>query len=197
VWAQPPLHGHPEWSTATAAPWLGVDLCQLGVPDLGKIYVEVQGQELFLPGRVGRAVPSREEQILATWTWSVVCYRPLGTQVGSELFSCWCEPSCLRWSGQHLSLHSSKASRRLLRLGTQICVCGHRIMEWFGLEGASKTIWFQPPCHRQGHLPPDQSAEGPIQPGLEHCQGGGSHSFSGQPGPGPHHPHCIEFLPNT
>jgi len=28
----------------------------------------------------------------------------------------------------------------------------------------------------------------PCRPGLEHCQGGVSHSFSGQPGPGPHHP---------
>ena len=26
-----------------------------------------------------------------------------------------------------------------------------------------------------------------IQPGLEHCQGGDSHSFSGQPAPGPYH----------
>jgi len=32
-------------------------------------------------------------------------------------------------------------------------------------------------------LPLDQVAHSPIQPGLEHFQGGGSHSFSGQPGP--------------
>jgi len=32
----------------------------------------------------------------------------------------------------------------------------HRIIEWFGLEGTLKIIWFQPPCHEQGHLPPDQ-----------------------------------------
>ena len=72
----------------------------------------------------------------------------------------------------------------------------HRILEWFGLEGTLKTIWFQPPCHEQGHLPPAQGAQSSIQPGLEHCQGGGSHSFSGQPGPGPHYPHGEEFLPN-
>jgi len=30
---------------------------------------------------------------------------------------------------------------------------------------------------------PDQVAQSSIQPGLEHCQGGGSNSFSGQPGP--------------
>ena len=76
-----------------------------------------------------------------------------------------------------------------------ICPVNHRIMEWFGSEGTLKTIWFQPPCHQQGHLPPAQVAQSSIQPGLEPCQGRGSHSFSGQPGPGPHHPHGEEFLP--
>uniref|UniRef100_A0A672TM59 Uncharacterized protein n=1 Tax=Strigops habroptila TaxID=2489341 RepID=A0A672TM59_STRHB len=50
------------------------------------------------------------------------------------------------------------------------------------------------PCHGQGHLPLDQVAPSPVQPGLEHCQGWGSHSFSGQPVPGPHHPHREELL---
>jgi len=49
------------------------------------------------------------------------------------------------------------------------------------LEGTLKIIWFQPLCHEQGHLPLDQVAQSSIQPGLEHCQGGGIHSFSGQP----------------
>jgi len=31
----------------------------------------------------------------------------------------------------------------------------HRIIEWLGVEGTPKTIKFQPPCHRQGHHPPD------------------------------------------
>ena len=35
----------------------------------------------------------------------------------------------------------------------------HRIIEWFGLEGTLKIIWFQPPCHEQGHLPLDQVAQ--------------------------------------
>ena len=69
-------------------------------------------------------------------------------------------------------------------------------MEWFGLEGTLKIIWFQPPCHEQGHLPLDQVAQSSIQPGLERCQGGGIHSFSGQPVPVFHHPHGEEFLPN-
>uniref|UniRef100_A0A8C9LBX5 Uncharacterized protein n=1 Tax=Pavo cristatus TaxID=9049 RepID=A0A8C9LBX5_PAVCR len=30
---------------------------------------------------------------------------------------------------------------------------------------------------------PTQAAQGPIQPGLEHLQGWGTHSFSGQPVP--------------
>jgi len=39
------------------------------------------------------------------------------------------------------------------------------------LEGTLQIIWFQPPCHWQGHLPPDQVAQSSIQSGLEHCQG--------------------------
>ena len=66
-------------------------------------------------------------------------------------------------------------------------------MEWFGLEGTFKIIWFQPPCHEQGHLPPAQRAQSSIQPGLEPCQGGGSHSFSGQLGSVFHHPHGEEL----
>uniref|UniRef100_A0A8C3PLQ6 Uncharacterized protein n=1 Tax=Calidris pygmaea TaxID=425635 RepID=A0A8C3PLQ6_9CHAR len=72
----------------------------------------------------------------------------------------------------------------------------HRIIEWFGLEGTLKIIEFQTPCHGQGHLPLDQVAQSPIQPGLEHLQGWGSHNFSGQPVPVSHHPHSKEFLPN-
>jgi len=44
----------------------------------------------------------------------------------------------------------------------------HRIIEWFGLEGTLKIIWFQPSCHEQGHLPLAQVAQSSIQPGLEH-----------------------------
>lgn len=41
---------------------------------------------------------------------------------------------------------------------------GHRTTAWFGW----KRPWGSPrpnPCHRQGHLPPDQAAQCPIQPG--------------------------------
>jgi len=72
----------------------------------------------------------------------------------------------------------------------------HPIIEWFGLEGTLEIIQFPPPCHGQGPLPPAQGPPSPIQPGPGSCQGGDSHSFSGQPGPGPHHPHGEEFLPN-
>ena len=77
-------------------------------------------------------------------------------------------------SGTHtlqrlLKLHSHKAEL-------------HRIIEWLGLEGTSRTIKLQPPCCRQGPQPPNlipaQSAQGPIQPGLEHLQG-----WSGHPQP--------------
>jgi len=46
----------------------------------------------------------------------------------------------------------------------------HRVIEWYGLEGTLKIIWFKPPCHGQGHLPLDEVAQSPIQPGLEHSQ---------------------------
>jgi len=52
------------------------------------------------------------------------------------------------------------------------------------VAGTLKLIWFQPPCHEQGPLPPAQGAQSSIQRGLEPCQGGGSHSFSGQLGQG-------------
>jgi len=54
-------------------------------------------------------------------------------------------------------------------------------MVWVGRHLKAHLV--PTPCHEQGHLPPDQVAQSSIQPGLEHCQGGGSHSFSGQPGP--------------
>ena len=44
------------------------------------------------------------------------------------------------------------------------------------------------PCHGQGCYPPDQAAQGPIQPGLEHVQRWDMPSFAGQPPPAPHHP---------
>jgi len=69
----------------------------------------------------------------------------------------------------------------------------NKFIEWFGLEGTLQIIWFQLPCHGQGHLPLDQVTQSPIQHSLEHCQGGSSHSFSGKPGPVPHHPQSKEL----
>jgi len=88
----------------------------------------------------------------------------------------------------------------ILGFGDYGCASGifpfHRIIEWFELEGTLNITWFQPPCHEQGHLPLDQVAQSSIQPGLERFQGGGSHSFSGQPVPVFHHPPSEEFLPS-
>ena len=60
----------------------------------------------------------------------------------------------------------------------------HSTIERLGLEGTSRIMNLQPPCHRQGHQPPHlilgQAAQGSIQPGLEHLQGWGIHSLSGQ-----------------
>jgi len=48
----------------------------------------------------------------------------------------------------------------------------HRIIEWFGLEGTLKIIWFQPPCDEQGHLPLDQVAQSSIQLALNTAREG-------------------------
>lgn len=53
-----------------------------------------------------------------------------------------------------------------------------------------------PLCNKQGHLSLSQVAASPPQPGLEHFQGLGSHSFSKQPAAVPQHPHCKECLPH-
>jgi len=66
-------------------------------------------------------------------------------------------------------------------------------MFWIGTD--LKDYLVPTPCHGQGHLPLDQVSQSPMQPGLEHFQGGGIHSFSGQPVPVPHHPHRKEILP--
>jgi len=44
------------------------------------------------------------------------------------------------------------------------------------LEGTLRVI-----CCGQGHLPLDQVAQSPIQPGLEHCQGEGIQNFTNVP----------------
>ena len=66
-------------------------------------------------------------------------------------------------------------------------------MVWVGRDLTDHPV--PTPCHGQGPLPPAQGAQSPVQPGLEPCQGAGSHSFSGQLGPGPHHSQSEEFLP--
>jgi len=69
------------------------------------------------------------------------------------------------------------AHQLILDAGSWVLDAGRRrITEWFGLEGTLKIIWFQSPCHEQGHLPPAQAAQSSIQPGCEHCQGSASRS---------------------
>ena len=57
-------------------------------------------------------------------------------------------------------------------------------MVW--VEKDFKDHLVQLPCHVQGHLPLDQVAQSPVIPGLEHVQGWGIHTFSGQLIPPPH-----------
>ncbi|RMC17344.1 hypothetical protein DUI87_05925 [Hirundo rustica rustica] len=53
-----------------------------------------------------------------------------------------------------------------------------RIIEWFELEGTLK-INSNPVYHGQGHLSVHQGVQCLIRLGVEHSQGWGSHSFSG------------------
>lgn len=46
----------------------------------------------------------------------------------------------------------------------------YSMKEQFWLERTLRTIQFQLLCNGQGHLPLDQAAQGPSQPGLEHLQ---------------------------
>ena len=69
------------------------------------------------------------------------------------------------------------------------------IIECFGLEGTFKNHLAQPPS--MGHLPLEQVTRSLVQPGFEHFQGGGSHSFSGQPVPVPHHAYHKKNLPSV
>ena len=59
---------------------------------------------------------------------------------------------------------SAVVKRVGLHLGTPKDANRHRTIEWFGLEGTSKIIWFQPPCHQQGLLPPGCSELHPTWP---------------------------------
>lgn len=67
-------------------------------------------------------------------------------------------------------------------------------MVWVG--NYLKDHLISTPCHGQGHLTPDQVAQNCIQRGLEHCQGWGTHNFSGQFVPVPDHPLSKELLSN-
>ena len=56
-----------------------------------------------------------------------------------------------------------------------------------------KYLLVPTPCHEQEHPPPDQVAQGHIQPAIEHLQGWGIRNFSEQPITAPHHCLCEEF----
>ncbi len=67
------------------------------------------------------------------------------------------------------------------------------VLGWKGLQSP-----FSPkPLSWAGLLLPAQAAQGPIQPGLEHLQGWGTHNLSGQTVPLPNYPLSKEFPPNV
>jgi len=55
---------------------------------------------------------------------------------------------------------------------------GNHKMVWVGRDLRDHVVPTH--CYGQGHLPLDQVAQSPIQPGLEHLQGGDVHNFSGK-----------------
>jgi len=68
----------------------------------------------------------------------------------------------------HLVVHVEEADAALQPACGRGSIChpegtkwrGVISIEWFGLEVTLKITWFQPPCHEQGHLPPDQVPRG-------------------------------------
>jgi len=69
----------------------------------------------------------------------------------------------------------------------------HRIIAYFGLEGAFQGHLVQPLCNEQVHPQLDHTAQSPVQPNLECFQECGIYHLSGQPVPVFHHPHCKKI----
>jgi len=69
-------------------------------------------------------------------------------------------------------------------MGSHVCLLLSQNHRMALVEKDLKDHECPTPHHRQGHQPPylvpDQAAQGPIQPGLEHLQGWGIHNLSGQ-----------------
>jgi len=55
-------------------------------------------------------------------------------------------------------------------------------MVWIGRDLVGHLV--PTPLPWQGHLPPDQGAESPVQPGLDYCQGGAATASLGNLGQG-------------
>lgn len=70
----------------------------------------------------------------------------------------------------------------------------YRIIEWLSLDLKAHLV--PAPVLWAGCQPLDQAAWGPIQLSPECLQGMGTHSYSGQRVPVPHHPLGKELLPN-
>jgi len=64
------------------------------------------------------------------------------------------------------------------------------------LEGTLKIIWSNPPASSRDIFHQPRVLTAPSNLALNTAREGAAHSFSGQPGPGPHHPHGEKFLPN-
>ena len=114
----------------------------------------------------------------------------------------------LQFSGNQLSRFLASRTSFIRRKSSSAIVSGvpvATLMTVNGLIGPEvqwKVRWFCPHFLSasaeviiKSHLPLDQVAQSPIQPGLKHFHGGGRHNFSGQSVPVPLHPHSKEFFP--
>ena len=62
-------------------------------------------------------------------------------------------PKFLFWFGCFFFFFPSRMNKKHRNFWPSVSSKNQRITEWFGLEGTLKIVWFQIPCHGQGHFP--------------------------------------------
>ncbi|CAN0052273.1 unnamed protein product [Bubo scandiacus] len=109
------------------------------------------GAPPLLCGKVSRDIKQEVEKLTGNprgkkLRWFSECFSPPG---GSK--NLWDLVAVIK--GQDDSLLPQHYCKGIMHMKHLI---RFRMVKWFGLEETLKIIWFQPPCHGQGHLPLDQ-----------------------------------------
>lgn len=102
---------------------------------------------------------------------------------------------CFRVSLWKMTNLKSTCRKKILTYNKKIQELRKRRAEWSGLESTFNNHLVQPSCLEQWHFSLVQATQRSNQPDLKQFQGWGNHTFSEQPAPASHHPHCEEFLP--